>query len=479
MAIKALDAVVPAAGAPPSPAAVSLSGRTLRRGGLTYATTQYLGMALGFLGSTLMVRMASPQDVASYLLLLQAVTAIGLTMQLGLGPAALRFAPISRGEGGTAATALLRRRLFRIQVVLWTVIVPPIALAWPWIARRLAAPELARATPFLIAAAILASFGSLVDNYLRAFRMYPSSAVLTHFLPRAVLLGGFASLWLTSSKEVPWEVLISLYMAAQLAAGFGFALSLARTTAGETSEPRAAQPPPGIRTILGATTAMGLRSAASVLFVSSDLWVLAWARPHAEVAIYGIASRVLQIMGAIPGVANFLIPQEFSVMYTDGRTEEMEQLARTASTSVGMIAAVSLVGLLVVGRPMIRLAFGPDYVASWGILLILAIGSFWDTASGSAGFALQMSGHHNRLLALTAGAAALNLGLSLALAKLWGGYGVAAATTATLILLNLAMVHSAKSLVGIRTFAYLSPARWKDILRLARRRSADGAGGAA
>jgi O-antigen/teichoic acid export membrane protein len=295
--------------------------------------------------------------------------------------------------------------------------------------------------------------------------MYPWSAFLTQFMPRALLLGGFASLWLTSASQVPWEALILLYMGAQLAGSLGFALILPRTTRGETSEPRTAVPPPPVRTILGATTAMGLRSAASVLFVSSDLWVLAWARPHEEVAIYGIASRVLQVMAAIPGVANFLIPQEFSVLYADGRRAEMEKLARTASTSVAMISALSFAALLLVGRPAIRLAFGPAYGASWGILLILALGSFWDTASGSAGFALQMTGHHNRLLALTAMAAGCNLLLSLALAPRWGGYGVAAATTATLITLNCAMVWSARRLVGVRTFAYWSPARWLEILR--------------
>lgn len=467
MAIKALERAEAVALSVPQKPAAGLSRDTLRRGGLAYATTQYLGIALGFIGSTLLVRLARPGDVASYFLLLQAVSAVGLLMQLGLGTAALRFAPISRGEGGDVATALLRRRLFRIQITLWALIVPPLALAWPWIAHRLDAPELARATPFLISAAVLASLGHVVDNYLRAFRMYGTSALLNHLTPRALLLGGFAALWLSAPRGVPWELLISLYLGAHMAASLGYVLALRRTTAAETSEPRIAQRPPDIRTILGATTAMGLRSAASILFVSSDLWVLAWARPHEEVAVYGIATRVLQVMAAIPGVANFLIPQEFAVLYADGRRDEMERLARTASTTVAMISAVSLLGLLLLGRPVIRLAFGETYLASWGVLLVLAIGSFWDTASGSAGYALQMTGHHNRLLALTAGAAALNLALSLALAPRWGGYGVALATTATLISLNLAMVWSARRLVGVRTFAYLEPARWREILRMA------------
>jgi O-antigen/teichoic acid export membrane protein len=348
-----------------------VSGKVLRRGGAFFAGSQFLGMALGFIGSTVMVRVAAPQEVASYLLLLQAIMALGLILQLGLGPAALRFAPVSRGEGGDAATALLRRRLFKIQLTLWCVIVPPIALAWPWIARRLDAPELANATPFLIAAGLLASLGHLVDNYLRAFRQYASSALFSHLTARVLLLGGFVGLWLSAANDVPWELLISIFLGAQLVQALGYALVLPRTTPDETSEPRAARLPPGIRIILGATTAMGLRSAASVLFVSADLWVLSWARPHEEVAIYGIATRVLQVMAALPGIANFLIPQELSVLYADGRTEEMERLARTASTAMALLSGACFLGILVLGRPLLNLAFGDTYMASWSILLIL------------------------------------------------------------------------------------------------------------
>jgi O-antigen/teichoic acid export membrane protein len=447
------------------------SAGTLRRGGTLFAGSQFLGMALGFIGSTVLVRVANPQDVASYLLLLQGIMALGLILQLGLGPAALRFAPISRGEGGDTATALLRRRLFRIQITLWCLIVPPLALAWPWVARRLDAPELANATPFLIGAGLLASLGHLVDNYLRAFRQYTSSALFSHLTARVLLLGGFLALWLSGAGNVPWEMLISIYLAGQLAAALGYALALRRTTPEETSEPRTALLPPDIRTILGATTAMGLRSAASVLFVSADLWVLSWARPHEEVAVYGIATRVLQVMAALPGIANFVIPQELAMLYADGRQDEMERLARTASTSMALLSGASFLGILVLGRPLLDLAFGDTYLGSWSILLILAVGTFWDTASGSAGYALQMSGHHTRLLVLTAAAAVVNLGLGLALAQTWGGHGVALATTCTLIALNLAMVQSARRLIGIRTFVYLEPARWLEVLRMARERS--------
>lgn len=440
----------------------------LLRGGALFGLCQFTGMALGFVSGMVLVRVAEKPAVASYMLLQQAVMALGMALQLGLGAAALRFAPISRGVGGERATAVLRRRLLALQLFLWGAVVPPLVVLWPWIARRLDAPELGKATGFLIAAAVLSSFGNLVDSYLRAFRLYQLSAPLTHLLPRALILGGFVLLLLETSGQEPWEVIASVYVGAMIANAVGYAFALLRTTPGESSEPRTASSPPGYREILGTSTAMGLRSAASVLFVASSLWVLSWARPHEEVAVYGVAATLLQLMAAIPSIANFILPQEFAVLFADGRKAEMERLARTAATLVAMLSFASLLGLLLVGRPLIRLAYGPSYVGAWGILLVLAVGSCWDSASGGAGFALQMAGHHVRLLLLTLAGAALNVLLSLLLAPAWGGYGIAAATTVTLITINLAMVKSARNLIGIRTFVYTQPSQWWRAVELVR-----------
>jgi O-antigen/teichoic acid export membrane protein len=462
--------------APATPAGpAGFDFRRLRRGGLTFGASQVTGMILGFLGSLLMVRIAPKVDVASYNQLLQAIMAVGMVLQLGLVPAALRFVPVSRGEGGGRATALLRRRLFAIQATLWVVAIPILALVWPALVRRLDAPELAGAFPFLAAAVILASLGQVADGYLRAFRRYSASALLGHLAPRAMIAGGFLFLALSFSNNVPWEMLASVYLASLIVTVFGYAAALWRTTPGEVSEPRLAHEPPRIPQILATTSAMGLRSAAAVLFVASDLWVLDWARPNEEVAVYVIAGSLLQVLSAVPAMANAVLPQEFSLLYAEGRTDEIERLARTSATIVATLSLACLLGLLLFGRPLIRLAYGEAYAGAWGLLLILALGSFWDAASGGAGYVLQMTGHHVRLLVLSLGGAAANILLSLALAPRWGGYGVACATALTLIAINLAMVASVRRLLGVRTFVYLQPTQWLHALRLAGRSSGEGA----
>jgi O-antigen/teichoic acid export membrane protein len=447
-----------------SPQATTL--RRLRRGGALFGASQVVGLGLSFLSGMVLVRVAAKTDVASYLLLQQAIMAVSLVLQLGLGPAALRFGPITRGRGGERATALLRRRLFGIQMGLWTIVIPILALVWPWIARKMEAPELARATPLLLGTAMLTSFGHLLDNYLRAFRMYASSAPLSHIVPRGLVLAGFLGLLATFPGSVPWEVLASIYAVSLLVTEIAYAAALQATTPEETSEPRTAHAPPGVREILATSTPMGLRSAASVLYVASSLWILSWAGSKEEVAVYGVAASLVQALSVIPSMATFVIPQEFSLLYADGRTAEMERLARTAATFVAALSAAALLGILVFGRPLIRLAYGADYVGAWSILLVLAVGTFWDAVSGSAGFVLQMTGHHVLLLLFTLGGGILNVILSLLLAPGWGGYGIALASSITLVAFNAAAVSAVRRLVGVRTFVYLKPPEWIDALRL-------------
>jgi hypothetical protein len=52
------------------------------------------------------------------------------------------------------------------------------------------------------------------------------------------------------------------------------------------------------------------------------------------------------------------------------------------------------------------------------------------------------------------------------IAPIWGGHGVAFATAISLIGINMGLVWSARKLVGVRTFVYLDPARWRQVFRM-------------
>jgi O-antigen/teichoic acid export membrane protein len=210
---------------------------------------------------------------------------------------------------------------------------------------------------------------------------------------------------------------------------------------------------------------MGLHSTFAALLVSWDLWLVAWARSHAEVAVYGVMLTIVQAMTVVPAVANRIIPQEFSVLHREARWGELESLVRGSATAIGIVSCLMLLGLVLLGRPLIGLAFGPTYVTGWLVLVVLAAGRCFDALCGSAGFLLQMTGHHRELLAVTAAGAAANPFLAVLLGPRFGGIGVAVATTVSLVGLNLTLVWLARRRVGIRSFAYLSLERWAAVAR--------------
>src|SRR6185295_12195430 len=124
----------------------------------------------------------------------------------------------------------------------------------------LGAPELGRAAAILLALVMLSTLGRVIDAYLRAFRLYPASAALTHLVPRALVLAGFGGLLLAGFRGVSWLVLIAVFLGSQLATDLAYAVCLPATHRGESSEPRQATPPPPIGTIVSTTAAMGLKS---------------------------------------------------------------------------------------------------------------------------------------------------------------------------------------------------------------------------
>jgi O-antigen/teichoic acid export membrane protein len=210
---------------------------------------------------------------------------------------------------------------------------------------------------------------------------------------------------------------------------------------------------------------MGMRSSVSILLGASALWVLSWARPHEDVAAYGVMLSIGQLVSLTTSVAGRVVPQEFAVLHADGRLGELQELVRVTATVVGLITLFMLIALALFGREIILVIYGHIYVRAWPALLILTIGTLVDAACGLSGFVLQSTGHHVALLRLTIGAALLNLVLSLVLVQRFGMNGSAAAATISLIAFNAAMVYAARQRVGVLTVAYMGQEGWSTVWR--------------
>lgn len=448
---------------PAAPGGAPMPAGGLVRGSAIFVAAQVTGLAVSLLGGALLVRVARQQDVASYLMFLQAVTVLGLALQLGLGAVVQRFVPYVRDRGGAAAAVTLRRRVALVQLAIWGAVLPGFVALWPALSWRLGAPELGSVAVAIAGLGAASSLARLLGGYLRAVRRYAASALLDQLGPRTMIALGMALFFLLGHR-VSWVALAALYSTALLVAVMAQVVSLHAVDDAHPVEPDRAVAPPGTGEVARLSLVAGGHVLAATLLVSVDLWALSAVRSHREVAVYGMMLSLMQVVNVGSQAAQFVVPQELSRLHAEGRRGELEALVRTSASATLLFAAIAAAGLIVLGRPLIAVLLGREYVGGWGILLVLLVGRLWDAASGPAGSLLLMTGHHLRVTVTTLIGTAITVGLAVALARPWGGYGVAAATTAGLVLVNVVNVVAARRRLGVRVTAHLALEPYRRVL---------------
>jgi len=117
------------------------------------------------------------------------------------------------------------------------------------------------------------------------------------------------------------------------------------------------------------------------------------------VASYGVASQMTQFVGLPLVLVNLVIAPHIVKLYQAGDVPRLQRLSRQSARFAFGIALVVGLTLMVLGKPIIKLAFGPEYVATAYLpMVILVLGQLVNEAAGSVGLLLAMCGHEKQTL---------------------------------------------------------------------------------
>ncbi len=184
-----------------------------------------------------------------------------------------------------------------------------------------------------------------------------------------------------------------------------------------------------------------------------DLLVVGALGTSREVAHYAAPFRVALLVGFPLIAVNQVVTPLIAGWYEQGRLARLERTLRGTAGLAVVGAGAAALGLVVVGRPMLRILFGHSYGTGWAVLVILAVGQVLQTWAGSCGYALMMTGHQRWYAALLGVSTALTIAADVLFFELMGIEGVALATTAMLVLQNVAQVVYLRRRAGFRTDA--------------------------
>ena len=205
--------------------------------------------------------------------------------------------------------------------------------------------------------------------------------------------------------------------------------------------------------------AFGLFAAMRLVNGRTDVLALGLFRDDAEVGVYRVAAQLataiifgLQIVNPIQG-------PHLAHIYATGDMEAFQRVVTRTSRIVFAITVPTVCAVVLIGKPIIALAFGGAYEGAYLPLVVLSAGQLVNACMGSVGSVLNMTGHERDTVRCLAAGAAVNVALNLLLTPQMGMMGAAAATSASLVTWNLLMWRRVRARLDVETSVFGSKRR--------------------
>nr|WP_269446344.1 oligosaccharide flippase family protein [endosymbiont of unidentified scaly snail isolate Monju] len=218
---------------------------------------------------------------------------------------------------------------------------------------------------------------------------------------------------------------------------------------------------PGVR--ISEPLRIGLPLAAlaltSVGASEAHVWIAGIFVAHADIAIYGVASRLGKLIQMPQLILAGVIPSsiaELSALKKKRQIQEVLQVAATLSVIPTLIGAI-VIGLA--ARSILGFVFGESYADGWFVLLSLVGGHLFSSAMGFPGVLLAMTDHQNLLFKTGVISSVTGIAVSLALVQAMGIDGVALGAAGGRVFQNVLMWHYCRTRVGIDTRASIASLR--------------------
>ena len=217
--------------------------------------------------------------------------------------------------------------------------------------------------------------------------------------------------------------------------------------------------PMSTRSILSISLPMLMTATISFLIGQTGVIMLGMFRSNAEVGYYSIAVKLATLTGFMLSAIGSMAAPKFSELFHSGNMEDLFYIAKKSAKLVFWTTTPILLCLVIFGKPLLGYAFGSEFVVAYPASVILIVGQFVSSISGSTGIFMNMTGGQNMFRNIMLGAAIITIPLNFILIPKFGIIGAAVSATVSLSFLNITILAYIKKNYG-RTIGYL-PIVWQ------------------
>jgi O-antigen/teichoic acid export membrane protein len=205
-----------------------------------------------------------------------------------------------------------------------------------------------------------------------------------------------------------------------------------------------------IFTYKGEKSLILLVSGTSIIASNADALMLGWLSDVREVGLYSVAAKLALLVSLFLQVSNAAISPKLASLFATNNIAEINILVKRVTLGLVTIAILFLIVFIIGGNFLLGL-WGNEFKEAYLVLIILAIGQFFNISTGCAGLLLIMCGFEKIHGYISLFFMVLNLILNYILIVSYGAVGAAIATAITVGFENIAKLILVKNKIGIST----------------------------
>lgn len=454
------------------PSQKNLAGR-LASGGAWVLFGQAMTALTGVATNALLARILTPQELGAYFMAFSITVLAALLGQVGTHQSVVRLVA---GELARGAAADVRGMLKGVLLLLGAglVVVDGLYLSGGghWLAKHVFhSPFLSGAVTLIAAWIALRAIQTVLSQTCRGFHDLRSAALFGGAISGSVTVVCMGIAWAYGYPLSLGQVLALIVLAISFSVLLGI-FTLRRHWRALRSS-RVFRLGPVLRT----SSPLLVSSAAIAGVAELHLWILGAAGSAQQVALYGAAMRLIQLVGIPLMLVNNLIPPMVAHFFAREELHRVEEVMRTTAVVAALPALAAILLLIAVAGPILTLIYGSYYAHASDALSIMALAQGINVLTGSPGVLLAMSDRQPALMRIGLASGAFGLAVSLLLVHQLGVLGVAFGMATGMVSQNLLMCVYAARRLGVKTYVTVTAIRdlfWRIRSEVARRAQDDG-----
>ena len=412
-----------------------------------------IGVGSALLVNALLARMLSPEDMGAYFLTVSIVMFAGILASFGLRQTVVRLVAESMAKGlpGRARESL--RVVFKI-AGLGAIVVGGgyYVTAGEWLALEIfKIPAVSTALGFTALWVAVLAFQTPVAETFRGLHDIRVAVFLDGILASAIL-ATFVFLLSISGGSVDYRAAVQISMgAAAVSLLFGLILLWGRR--------KVFRGPGTVRPgeVVSISAPLFVTNVANYGINQFSLWIVAANLPAADVAIYGAAWRLVNLLALPIMLMNMTVNPVIAELSASDNKRSLQAALRGTATLAAVPAFMVLAAYMMFGHELLTLVFGQLYGGGALVLLILSMGMVVNVWTGSCGQVLALTGHQRALMLITVATGLFSVLLAVVSVRFWGLTGVAIAVATGRVLQNLSAWILVRKLTGLWTHGTLRP----------------------